>query len=237
MHMLRMLARTSWLGLIAVLVAAPASAQVVQALHIGGGAFLPRGYDARVQGDVLNEDLNSLVFKIKDFTSGQMFGEWLVAFGDHVEIGAGAGYYRGGTPSLYRDYTHPDQTEIEQELRLRVIPVTGVVRLLAFRPTQVQPYVGAGVAALNYRYSEFGEFVEFPSLDTFRTRYTATGTAVGPVFLAGIRVPIKGDIWGFTTEWRYQGGSGKTGGTANGFLDDKIDLSGSNVNFGFLVRF
>src|SRR5437899_13063857 len=101
--MLRRLARTSVLVLVTVLVGVPASAQIVQALHVGGGAFIPRGYDGRVDGDVLNENLNSLVFKIKDFTSGQMFGEWLVEFGHHVELAAGVGYYRGGAPSVYRD--------------------------------------------------------------------------------------------------------------------------------------
>jgi hypothetical protein len=52
-----------------------------------------------------------------------------------------------------------------------------------------------------------------------------------------VRFPINGDIWGFSAEWRYQAGSGKTGGVPNGFLADKIDLGGSNLNFGVLLRF
>ena len=48
-------ARVSGLLLAAALLAAPASAQVVQSLHLSGGLFVPRGYDARASGDVLAE--------------------------------------------------------------------------------------------------------------------------------------------------------------------------------------
>jgi hypothetical protein len=236
--MVRNLIRATLLLLFTTLMAAPASAQIVQALHVGGGGFIPRGYDGRVSGDVLVEDLNSLAFKVKDFSSGQVFGEWLVGVGNHVEVGASLGYYRGGAPTVYRDLTHPNGTEIEQDLRLRIIPVTGMVRFLPIgRPSGVQPYVGIGLSALNYRYTESGEFVDYADYSTFRERYIASGTAVGPVWALGVRFPINGDIWGLTTEWRYQMGSGKTGGLPKGFLNDKIDLGGSNINFGVLVRF
>lgn len=235
--MLRTVTRVSGLFLVVACLAAPASAQIVQSLHLGGGAFLPRGEDGRVAEDVLIENLNSLAFKVKDFHTGQVFGEWLVAFGDHVELGAGVGFASRTVPTVYRDYTHPNDTEIEQELKLRIVPVTGLVRFLAGRPGTVQPYVGIGIAAVRYRYAETGEFVDFSDFSTFRDRYITTGTAVGPTVLAGLRVPVNGDIWGVTFEWRYQGGVGRTGGLANGFLADKIDLSGNNINFGVLVRF
>ena len=237
--MLRKLTRASLLVLGCALIAAPASAQIVQAMHIGGGIFFPRGYEGRVGGDVLNEDLNSLVFQIKDFKSGQLFGEWLFEFGNHIELGAGVGYYHGSTPSFYADYEDQrDGSNIDQELSLRVVPVSGFVRFLPFgRPSTVQPYIGFGISALNYRYTESGEFIDFSDNTIFQHRYVATGTAVGPLALAGIRVPIKGDIWAFTTEWRYQAGSGNTGGIPAGFLNDKIDLGGNNWNFGFLMRF
>ena len=45
------------------------------------------------------------------------------------------------------------------------------------------------------------------------------------------------EFYAISTEWRYQWVTGDTGGTAAGFLSDKIDLSGGNLNFGFLIRF
>jgi hypothetical protein len=235
--MLRVMARVGGVFLVAMLAAAPASAQVVQSLHFGGGAFLPRGEDGRVEQDVLFENLNSLEFEVSEFNSGHLFGEWLIGVSDHLEFGIGAGFYSGGTTSVYRSYTHPDDTEIEQDLKLRIAPITGLVRFLAGRPGTFQPYFGVGVSALRYRYSETGEFIDFTDFSTFRDRYIASGTAVGPAVMAGFRAPINGDIWGFTLEWRYQGVVGDTGGIENGFLDEKIDLGGNHVNFGFLVRF
>jgi hypothetical protein len=244
--MLRTTTRTGLLVLIGSLIAVPASAQIVQALHFGGGWFIPRGYDSRVSGDVLVADLNppdttqQLTFNISDFNSGQLFGEWLLEFGDHIEVGAGVGYYKGSAPSFYTGYTDSsnNNANIEQTLSLRVVPISGFVRFLPFgKPSTVQPYFGVGVSALNYRYVEDGQFIDSSDLSIFPATYVATGTAVGPLAIIGIRVPIKGDIWAFTTEWRHQWGSGDTGGSAAGFLDDKIDLGGSNISFGFMMRF
>jgi opacity protein-like surface antigen len=250
--MLRMTVRVSGFVLAVALIAAPASAQIVQSLQISGGAFIPQGYSGRVSGDVLVKDLDSLDFTkctstnfqscIRVFNGGQLSGEWLVAFGNHVELGAGVGFYSRSTPSVYLNYGKPDGSDIVQNLNLRIVPVTAVVRFLAGRPGRFQPYVGAGVAALNFRYTEDGEFIDFTDpnanpLPTYSARYTARGTAVGPLALAGLRIPVGGDVWGITFEWRHQWGSGNTGGPSNGFLDNKIDLGGDNVSFGVLVRF
>jgi outer membrane protein W len=246
--MLRVLARTSAFALVALALAAPASAQIVQGVHFGGGVFWPRGYSGRTAGDVLVTDLNppnsidALSFQIGDLTSGQVFGEYVLEFGTHIEAAAGVSYYQGTADSVSTGFTHPDGSEIRQQLRLRVVPITGLVRFLPFgKPSHVQPYVGAGVSALPFRYTESGEFVDssdlsqYPNLGTFPATYVGTGTSVGGVFVAGVRVPLRGDIWGLTFEWRYQAG---TGDIANqGFLADKVDLGGNHLNFGLLLRF
>jgi len=234
----------------AALISAPASAQIVQSLHFGGGVFVPRGEDSRASGDVLATDLNEggLTFRLSDLNSGHAFGEWLVGVGDHLEFGAGLGFSSGSARSFYTDYAHPDGSDITQDLKLRTVPITGVVRFLANRPGMFQPYFGVGIAAVNFRYTESGEFADFGQVDstgafvTFPATYTASGTAVGPVVLAGFRVPLGGDIWGFTMEWRHYGlagdaPTGNTGGSNAGFLADKIDLGGSDINFGLLLRF
>jgi hypothetical protein len=219
----------------------PASAQVVQSVQIGIGAFFPRGFDTRVTGDTLVADLtdqNPLLFVISDFRAAQVNGEWNVSFGPHVEIGAGLGYYQSTVHSVYRDLVNSDGSEIRQDLRLRIAPITGVVRFLPFGDqAHVQPYVGVGIGAFNFRYSETGQFVDPSDYSVYTDSYTATGTPIGPIVLGGVRIPIKGDIYGFSTEYRYQWVSGDTGGIAKGFLGDKIDLSGGTLNFAFLIRF
>jgi hypothetical protein len=228
----------------------PASAQVVQSLHLGGGFFSPKGFDSRADGDVLVRDAygdylpaypdlsDALVFDMSDFRGGQVFAEWNVAFGDHVEVGAGVGFYRRSVPTVYWDLVDDFGGEIEQTLRLRVAPVTAVVRFLPFgNANSVQPYVGAGVGLFNFRYSEFGRFVDPETLDIYDDRFTTTGSAPGAVVLGGVRVPLGGDVYGLTLEGRYNIATGDTGGIDKGFLDEKIDLGGGQFNIGFLVRF
>jgi hypothetical protein len=238
----RIWARVSGLVLATIVVAVPASAQVVQSLQVGVGAFFPRGFDTRVDGDTLVADLvdeNPLAFRIGDFKSAQLFAEWNVAFGDHLEVGAGLGFSRRSVPTLYRDLQDADTGfDIEQTLKLRMVPITGVVRFLPFGDAaDVQPYVGVGAGVVNFRYSEAGDFVDPSDLSIFSDRFTATGNAPIGIVLGGVRFPIGGDIYGLSIEGRYQFGSGDTGGLDAGFLGDKIDLSGGQLNFGFLVRF
>jgi hypothetical protein len=232
--------RVAGLAVAAMALALPASAQVVRSVSFGVGLFRPAGFDSRTSGDVLVENLSTfepLAFRIEDFRAGQLFGEYHLGFGERVELALGAGFYSRSVPSVYRNLININGAEIAQDLRLRMVPVTGIVRLLAGRAGDIQPYIGGGVAALRWRYSEAGEFVDTVTYDVFADRYVSSGTNLGGVFVLGVRWPIGGDIYGFTTEYRYQSGIGDTGGNAAGFLADRIDLSGGHFNFGFLVRF
>ena len=105
----------------AVLVPATASAQ--QTLNFSLGVFTPRGEDARVDGDVLNANRTFLFFDIKDFKSASIGGEWLVPFNEFFEGGAGIGFSRRTVPTVYTDFVDIDGSEIEQELRLRMVPI------------------------------------------------------------------------------------------------------------------
>lgn len=239
--MMRLVFRALTSLTLVLLVAGTASAQVVQSVHVGVGGFIPKGFDSRIDDDVLVENLTTfepLLFRIEDFRNVNVFGEWQVAFGDRVEVAAGVGYYNESVPSIYRDLVDSDGTEIEQDLKLRIVPVTGVVRFMPFgRPGDVQPYVGAGLGLFNWRYSESGEFVDTFDFTIFEDRFVASGTEIGPVWLIGVRMPIQGDIYGLTVEYRHQIAEGETGGIDAGFLANKIDLGGGSFNVGFLVRF
>lgn len=228
---------------LAVTAAAPAAAQVVHSVGFGTGLFSPSaGLDARAVDDVLVENLTNpykLAFDIKDFRGLQLNGEWNMTFSDRVELSLGAGYYNRSVPSVYADFIDErDNSEIEQDLRLRMVPLSAVVRFLPFgRAGDVQPYLGGGLSAIRWRYSEVGEFVDFDNNgEIFRDRYVANGTAVVPVILGGLRLPLGGDVYALNTELRYQFGSGDLGAD-NGFLSEKIDLSGLHFTVGFLVRF
>ena len=100
-------------------------------------------------------NLDFLAFNIGDF-SGPLFGaEWLTALGDNFDAGLGVGFYQRTVPTVYNDFVNANGTEIEQDLKLRVVPFTATVRWLPMgHHNGVEPYIGAGVGVFNYRYSE-----------------------------------------------------------------------------------
>jgi opacity protein-like surface antigen len=212
------------------------SAEHRHAIGFTAGGFLPKGEDSRVDGDTLLADLDDLLFDIKDFHGGSFSGEWLFSVGDYVETGVGLGFYQRTVPSVYRGFVNADNSEIEQNLKLRIIPITATVRFLPIGHRNVEPYVGAGIGAFNWRYSESGEFVDTSDSSIFRARYKANGTAVGPVILAGIRAPIA-DVWDVGGEIQYQRASGDTNRAESQLLGDKIDLGGVHVLFTMHIRF
>jgi outer membrane protein W len=218
---------------IGVLAAPPASAQQSLNLYIGG--FVPRSEDARDPNDVLLNNLNFLAFNIKDFNTTTVGGEWLVGFGNNFEGSLGIGFNTRTVPTVYLDFVNADGSEIEQDLKLRVIPFTATVRFLPLGRHNggIEPYIGAGVAVLNYRYSESGQFLATDS-SIFRGTFVGSGTATGPVILGGVRLPI--GSWAVGGEIRYQSAKGDLPADQD-FSGNKIDLGGFNYLFTVNVKF
>ncbi len=210
----------------------PASAQQQLVFSVGG--FSPSSEDGRATEDVLRNDLKYLAFKISDF-SGPLFGaEYLTGLGDNFDAGLGVGFYQRTVPTVYNDFVNTNGTEIEQDLKLRVIPFTATVRWLPLgHHNGVEPYIGAGVGVFNYRYSESGQFLA-TDRSIFRGTFVGSGTATGPVILGGIRVPV--GSWGVGGELRWQKAEG-TLPKDQDFSGRKIDLGGLSYTFTINVRF
>jgi outer membrane protein W len=209
-----------------------ASAQQSVNLFIGG--FVPRSVDARPDDDVLVNDQNFLAFRINDFKGATLGGEWLVGLGDYVEGGLGLGYYSKTVPSVYLFQVNANGSEISQDLKLRVVPFTATVRFLPLgRHAPIQPYVGAGVGVMRYRYSETGQFVDSDD-SIFNGNFVGSGTATGPVVLGGVRVSVGQFDPGF--EVRYQSAKGDLPADQT-FAGPRIDLGGFNYLFTFNIRF
>jgi hypothetical protein len=212
----------------------PAPARAQQAINLSLGGFVLTGEDARVDDDVLFANREILAFDIDDFNTGSAGIEWLLPVGEFFEIGAGAGFSSRRVPTVYSDFVDRDGSEIEQDLRLRIVPLTATVRVLPFgRSRAVQPYFGGGVGFFNYRYSEVGDFVDFTDRSVFTDRFVATGTETGGVALAGIRFPV-GDVWSLGGEVRYQKADADL---STDFLGSKLDLSGIHYLFTAHIKF
>ena len=134
-------------------------------------------------------------------------------------------------PTSYTDFVNEDGSEIAQTLKLRVVPFTATFKVLPFGTNNpIQPYIGAGVGMLAYRYSETGQFIDFsdPNLATFPGNFVGSGAATGPVVLGGLRAATPfGTLGG---EIRYQYGVA-TLPSDKGFAGSKIDLGGFNYLF------
>ena len=218
----------SFLLCASVFSASPAFAQQSVNLFVGG--FVPHGEDSRVDGDVIFNDQRFFRFDMGDFNGPTIGGEWLIAVTPFIEAGLGVGIYSQTANSTYADLINEDGSEIEQRLKLRMVPWTASFRVLpAGRERPIQPYVGAGVAIISWKYSETGDFVDFDS-NIFHDRFEGSGTSVGPLVFGGVRVPA--GVMDFGFEVRYQGGEGEV---------DPLDFAGGRKvdlgGFGYLATF
>lgn len=211
----------------------PASASAQQSISVQVGGFFPKGEGSRVQGDVLQINHDYLLFDFGDFKGVQIGGDWSAAIGDYVEVGAGIGYYQATVPAVYADFINEDGSEISQDLTLRIMPLTALVRFLPLGAKRAfQPYVGGGLGVYFWRYAETGEFLADDD-SIFEDTFEQTGTSVGPMAVFGIRGRVSGSAL-IGMEGRYQWGSASL---SQDFLGDKLDLGGFSILATFGYRF
>ncbi|MCA1586274.1 MAG: hypothetical protein LC791_16380 [Acidobacteria bacterium] len=224
-------------GALALLVtlAAAETASAQQALNLSAGYFAIRGEDGRVDDDVLVANRELFLFDFSDFGSASIGAEYLVPIGEYLEASAGIAFTSRRVPTIYEQFVQPNGDEIEQELKLRVVPLTATVRVLPLgRSAAIQPYVGGGIGVFNWRYSETGDFINFtlPGRPLFRDSFVADGTEIGPVAVFGVRVPL--DRFAVGGEVRYQ----KADTDLNeDFLGSRLDLGGWHYVGTFAIRF
>jgi hypothetical protein len=218
----------------AVSLAAPAASFAQQSVVFSIGGFVPKGFDSRDRNDQILDDSSYLAFRMSDFNGVTVGGEYLVGLGRWFDAGLGVNWYGRTVPSVYADVINSDGSEIEQQLRLRMVPFTATFRLLPLgRSSGFQPYIGGGVAIINWKYTETGDFVDFSDGSIFSARYEGSGTATGPLVLFGATVPV-GAV-GIGGEIRYQHADGDL--PADQFLLPKIDLGGWSYMATVHVRF
>ena len=227
--------------------ARPALAQ--QTLNFSLGYFmLPR--EGRTETDLLLVEHDSLLFGISDLSGATFGGEWLVPIGKLFEAGAGVSFLRGKVPTIHRRLVNSDGSNIPRDLAIRQLPVALTVRVLPLGQSySVQPYFGGGVAVINWRFSESGDFVDktfnppvphdtlptvVPTRNIFSGEHVATGVAAGPMVLFGLRV--SGDTIAFGFEARHRWARGSFGPDFAEVIAPDIDLDGWTLQFTAGVR-
>ena len=222
---------------------------VLGALVMGGllgllpGEARASGLELRIGGmmprakSILFDDSVALYQVEKDDFAGAFGGiEFAKNLSANLELGLSIDGYGKEIPTSYRDFTRPSGREIEQTLRLAIVPASAIVRLLpSGRYRKLTPYVGAGVSAIFWQYEEFGDFIDFDRSgqpvvsDSFKSK----GTTTGFVLNAGLRYSINEDFQ-VTADFRNFSGKQKMGGD---FAPNEIDVSGAALTLGFRLTF
>ena len=232
------------IGVVGAFIATP-SASAQQSINFFVGGFVPTSADARERDVLVNND-NFLVtsgdsrFRVDRFTGATVGGEYLVGLGDFFDAGVGVGFYQRTVRAFDATYLNSNGSNIAADVKLRIVPVDATFRVLPLgHRAPIVPYVGVGVGISAWRYSESGQFVDYaPPVSrtppVFSDTFVASGTAIGPVVLGGIRVPIGPMAPGFEVRWRSGKGDLPRDQT---FSSDRIDVSGISYLFTFNIRF
>jgi opacity protein-like surface antigen len=229
------------------LVAASPAMGWASGLELRIGGFFPRA-----QSDLF-DDVNELYTpesRTGECTATTCPGvrkrDWIGVFGgaeysfnvaEHVEMGISLDGYRKEIPTIYRDFSRPNGSDIRQNLRLTVAPLGVSLRVLpADRYAAIQPYATVGADVLFYRYEEFGDFIDFFStnFDISSDSFKSDGAVLGGHAAAGLRIPL-GHDFAITAEGRYQFAQKKR--MSDDFAQNRIDLSGASATIGVRLRF
>lgn len=210
-------------------------------IHARIGAFFPRADMGRENS--LFADVNEL-FTRDSSLAGIDSGDWVGAFGgaeysigigELLEVGLHVDGYGRSLDTFYRDFEDDVGRDIQQTLRLTVVPTGITLRIAPGNRAGIEPYVGGGIDAVWYRYEEFGDFIDFfdPAQPIVPDAFEADGWAFGAHAVAGVRVPLNYDF-ALVAEGRYLWAQDDMG---QDFRLNHIDLSGGSVTLGVLIRF
>lgn len=205
----------------------------------GGWAF------ASAHSELFSFTTSNLTLDRGDFSSpsGEVAIGFRLARNTDIQLSTSLAFVR--KRSEFRKFIDNEDKPIEQQTSFLRVPVTVSVKQyltnrgrsigrLAWIPSRIAPYVGAGGGVLWYDFHQTGDFVDFQSLDVFNTVLRSRGRALSAHAFVGNELSMSPRL-ALVTEVRYDRSSAGLGYDFSGF--DRIDLSGFATTAGFTVRF
>lgn len=245
----------SWRMAAGLLVAGTLAAAVpAQAQRTGAGflfnapqaSFTVRaGFDqALAGGDLFAFVTNELTLRKRDFGAVSFMGELNARLGPRTDLVLGGGWSGSSAPSEYRAYVDNNDLPIAQTTTLERVPLTAGLRYylrpvgqsvgrLAWIPSTVAPYVGAGVGAMWYQFRQHGDFINMSTMDVFPDAFTISDWVPTAYAAAGVELSLKAGLF-ISGEARYTWAQARPGADFNGY--SRIDLSGVALSFGVGIR-
>lgn len=211
-----------------------------------GSVGLHAGFDrASAGGDVFSFVTDQLTLSRADFGSGTLGASIAVGVAPALDIVFDVGFTGVERRSEFRDWVDQNDLPIEQTTQFRRVPVTlSVKRYLtprgravgrfAWVPARHAAYVGLGAGWMWYRFRQFGDFVDFQTLNVFPDDFQSSAWTRMLHALGGVEFSL-GSNFVLTTEGRFTWAKGPLSRDYVGF--NRIDLSGLSVTAGLAVRY
>lgn len=170
-----------------------------------------------------------------------------IAINPRVDAVFGFDFSQASVASEYRDFVDNNRQPIEQTTRLREANISGTIRLaltprgvgvsrLAWIPSRVTPFVGAGGGFLWYEFTQNGDFIDVlsPSRAVFADIIRSKGWTPSAHALGGVDVRVLRRTY-LTFEGRYLWADAPLQRQFEDF--DPIDLAGFRLSAGVNMLF
>ena len=181
----------------------------------------------------------------KDFQSTAFAGELNARLSPRVDLSVSVSTSKSTNNSHFREFVDQDDREIEQVTDLTRTPLSFSAKYhlrdrgqkisqYAWVPTAFQPYVGAGLGVMFYDLEQYGDFVDFETMDVFGDNFRSNGSAPLAQVMAGAELWVNPRV-GLTVDGRYSWSSAKLKFDFTDF--ESIDLRGFQLTTGLAFRF
>jgi hypothetical protein len=200
---------------------------------------------ARAGSDWFDFVTDQLTVETKDFNAPGVAGDIGFNITPRLDAVAGVEFSQAKKVSEYRRFVDNNRLPINQTTRLRMANLTGSVKValiergrgisrLAWVPTDIVPFVGAGAGALWYGLDQSGDFVDFADRSVFGGTFQSRGWTPSAHVFGGVDVRVMRRAF-VTIDGRYQWAAATLGSTWVDF--DPIDLAGFRLSVGMSLLY
>ena len=203
------------------------------------------GYStANAGSDVFSFVTQNLTVSKSDFSGFAGGLEFAFPVSQRFELSADVGFSHAGKSSEFRTLEDNNNKPIEQATQFDRVPMTLNARYylsspgrsigkLAWIPSHITPWVGAGGGMMWYSFRQNGDFVDYTNFNVFRATLKDEHLVPMTQLMAGSEFSLT-PLMGFSTEARYLMAHGKRSEDFSGF--NNIDLSGFSASVGLTFR-
>jgi hypothetical protein len=200
---------------------------------------------ASANSDLFSFTTSNLTLNRSDFSSPTFGGDFAFRVHPRTDLVFSATWAGMGKKSEFRKFIDNNDLPIEQHTTFDRVPLTVSIKQylrdrgrgighLAWIPTRILPYVGAGGGWEWYQFQQDGDWVDFKTNDVFNATLQSNGWSPTADVFAGAEFSLD-PRFALVTEAKYGWARTALGGDFSGF--NRIDLSGFSTTAGISVRF